>query len=49
MQEQESSFEVGVGLHQGSSLSPLLFSIIMDVIEENIVSTLPELYCLLMI
>ena len=31
-----ASFEVGVGLHQGSALSPLLCIIIMDVIAENI-------------
>ena len=38
-----ASFEVGVGLHQGSALSPLLFIIIiMDVIAENIATTTPR-------
>ena len=29
-------FQIEVGLHQGSALSPLLFIIIMDVLTENI-------------
>ena len=29
-------FKVGVGLHQGSALSPLLFNIVFDVITENV-------------
>ena len=29
-------FEVGVGLHQGSSLSPYLFNLVMDVITKDI-------------
>ena len=29
-------FRVGVGLHQGSALSPLLFNIVFDVITENV-------------
>ena len=33
---------MGVGLHQGSALSPLLFTIITDVIAENIATTLPR-------
>ena len=37
-----ASFEVGVGLHQGSVLSPLLFIIIVDVIAENITTTPPR-------
>ena len=28
-------FEVKVGLHQGSALSPLLFKVIMDVLTEE--------------
>ena len=30
------SFEVKVGLHQGSALSPLLFITIMDVISQEV-------------
>ena len=30
-------FEIGVGLHQGSALSPLLFAVfIIDVLSENL-------------
>ena len=29
-------FAIEVGLHQGSSLTPLLFIVIMDVLTENI-------------
>ena len=37
-----ANFEVGVGLHQGSALSPLLSIIMMDVIAENIAPTPPR-------
>ena len=29
-------FEIGVGLHQGSALSPLLFAVIIDVLSEHL-------------
>ena len=41
------SFEVKVGLHQGSVLSPLLFAAVMDVVSRREVVCLPS-YCLLM-
>ena len=37
-----ASFEVGVDLHQGSDLSPLLFIFIMDVLAENIATAPPR-------
>lgn len=30
-----NEFDVGVGLHQGSVLSPLLFTIVIDVLSES--------------
>ena len=36
------SFEVTVGLHQGSVLSPLLFSAVMDVVSSEARSGLPS-------
>ncbi|XP_037804916.1 uncharacterized protein LOC119599255 [Penaeus monodon] len=38
-------FEVKVGLHQGSALSPLLFNIVLDVITENVREETP--WCVL--
>lgn len=35
------SFPVGVGLHQGSSLSPYIFDLIMDVLGQNIIAPAP--------
>ena len=36
------SFEVKVGLHQGSILSPLLFAAVMDVVSSEARSSLPS-------
>ena len=36
-------FEVKVGMHQGSVLSPLLFAIFVDVITENARSVVNDL------
>ena len=34
--ELSEEFEVKVGVHQGSALSPLLFAIVVDVITESV-------------
>ena len=34
--ELTEEFKVGVGLHQGSALSPFLFAVIMDKLTEDI-------------
>ena len=39
---QRKSFQVKVGLHQGSVLSPLLFSIVMGVVSSEARSGLPS-------
>jgi hypothetical protein len=39
------TFEVNVGLHQGSALSPLLFDIVFDVVTEWVRENPP--WCLL--
>ena len=36
------SFEVKVGLHQGSILSPLLFAVVMDVVSSEVRRGLPS-------
>ena len=41
-------FEIKVGLHQDSALSPYLFDWIMDVIREGVRSNAPGKCCLLM-
>ena len=38
----ESGFNLDVGLHQGSALSPYLFLIIMDVLTEGVRKEVPE-------
>ncbi|XP_074337110.1 uncharacterized protein LOC141674288 [Apium graveolens] len=38
-------FPVGIGLHQGSSLSPFLFAVIMDVLTRGIQNSVP--WCML--
>ena len=41
------SFEIKVGLHRGSVLSPLLFAAVMDVVSSETRSDLPSC-CMLM-
>ena len=42
-------FEVGVGLHQGSALSPLLFIIVMDRVSRMVRGDCHGSYCMRMI
>jgi hypothetical protein len=42
-------FEVGVGLHQGSALSPLLFIIVMDRVSRKVRGDCRGSYCIRMI
>ena len=39
---ESDSFNVDVGLHQGSTLSPYLFLILMDVLTEGVRKEVPE-------
>ena len=39
---ESSKFNVEVGLHQGSALSPYLFLILMDVLTERVRKEAPE-------
>src|SRR3989442_10622260 len=39
--EETENFEVKVGVHQGSVLSPILFNIVMQAIAENFKKGLP--------
>ena len=39
---RSKSFEVKVGLHQGSVLSPLLFAAVMDVVSSEARNGLPS-------
>ena len=42
---ETEGFEVKVGLHQGSALSPLIFNIVMDVITQDLRERVP--WCIL--
>ena len=39
---ESDSFNVDVGLHQGSALSPYLFLILMDALTEGVRKEVPE-------
>ena len=43
-----SGFEVKVGMHQGSALSPLLFVIVMEAISREFRAPYPGSCCMLM-
>ena len=47
--ETTENFKVKVGLHQGSTLSPFLFALIMDRLTDKARIILPRKCCLLMI
>ena len=42
-------FKVKVGLHQGSTLSPFLFAVIVDRLTDKVRTLSPRKCCLLMI
>jgi len=44
-----NSFEVKVGMHQGSALSPLLFMIVMEALSREFRIALPWSCCMQMI
>ena len=41
-QGKTSAFEIKVGVHQGSCLSPLLFFIVMDAVSEYVQHDVPQ-------
>ena len=47
--ETTESFKVKVGLHQGSTLSPFLFAVIVDRLTDKVRTLSPRKCCLLMI
>ena len=47
--ETTESFKVKVGLHQGSTLSPFLFAMIIDRLTDKVKTLSPRKCCLLMI
>lgn len=43
---QSQEFTVGVGVHEGSALSPLLFNAVMDLVTNDVQAALPwKLLC----
>ena len=46
--ETTESFKVKVGLHQGSTLSPFLFAVIVDRLTDKVRTLSPRKCCLLM-
>ena len=39
---RSESFKVTVGVHQGSGLSPFIFTIVMDTLTDNVRKRVPE-------
>ncbi|XP_064088416.1 uncharacterized protein LOC135202894 [Macrobrachium nipponense] len=42
---EKDGFEIGVGLHQGSALSPFIFNIVIDVMSKDVREAVP--WCIL--